>query len=168
VGQTGGTPPVAYGVPTAKPPLASDGEQPTLLRRCGCSPRLKRSVRLLPYNHLIEHIENALPRYLQTVYNRRMDIIYQLQGVEFEWDAEKARSNIASHGVTFEEAAEVFFDPFYQGGDASTEDEAREFVIGYSLAQRLLLVVYVDRGERTRIISARQATRPERKLYEEA
>src|SRR5215510_7489255 len=75
-----------------------------------------------------------------------MDIIYQLQGVEFEWDEEKARSNIANHGVTFEEAAEVFFDPFYQGGDASTEDEAREFVIGYSLAQRLLLAVYVDRG----------------------
>jgi uncharacterized DUF497 family protein len=74
-----------------------------------------------------------------------MDIIYQLQGVEFEWDEEKARSNIANHGVTFAEAAEVFFDPFYQGGDASTEDEAREFVIGYSLAQRLLLVVYVDR-----------------------
>src|SRR5262249_15677422 len=48
---------------------------------------------------------------------------------------------------TFEEAAEVFFDPFYQGGDASTEDEAREFIIGYSLAQRLLLVVYVDRGK---------------------
>jgi uncharacterized protein len=124
--------------------------------------------RLLPYHHLIEHIEKALPLYLRTVYNRRMDIIYQLQGVEFEWDEEKARSNIADHGVTFEEAAEVFFDPFYQGGDASTEDEAREFVIGYSLAQRLLLVVYVDRGERTRIISARQATRPERKLYEEA
>jgi hypothetical protein len=97
-----------------------------------------------------------------------MDIIYQLQGVEFEWEEEKARSNIADHGVTFEEAAEVFFDPFYQGGDASTEDEAREFIIGYSLAQRLLLVVYVDRGERTRIISARQTTRSERKLYEEA
>jgi len=97
-----------------------------------------------------------------------MDIIYQLQGVEFAWTEEKARSNIADHGVTFEEAAEVFFDPFYQGGDASTEDEAREFIIGYSLAQRLLLVVYIDRGERTRIISARQATRPERKRYEEA
>jgi hypothetical protein len=38
------------------------------------------------------------------------------KGVEFEWDEEKARSNIANHGVTFEEAAEVFFDPFYQGG----------------------------------------------------
>src|SRR5215470_6421866 len=76
-----------------------------------------------------------------------MDITYQLQGVEFEWDEEKARGNIANHDVTFEEAAEVFFDPIYQGGDASTEDEAREFIIGYSLAQRLLLVVYVDRGK---------------------
>jgi len=44
-----------------------------------------------------------------------MDIIYQLQGIEFEWDEEKARGNIANHGVTCEEAAEVFFDPFYQG-----------------------------------------------------
>ena len=54
-----------------------------------------------------------------------MDITYQLQGVEFEWDEEKARSNIANHGMTFEEAAEVFFDPFYQGGAASTEDSPR-------------------------------------------
>jgi uncharacterized DUF497 family protein len=58
--------------------------------------------------------------------------------------------------------------PLYQGDDAVTEDQAHEFIIGYSLAQRLLLVVYVDRGERTRIISARQATRSERKLYEAA
>jgi uncharacterized DUF497 family protein len=69
--------------------------------------------------------------------------------------------------VTFEEAAEVFFDPFYQSGDASTDDEQRDFIIGYSLSQRLLLVVYTERGERTRIISARPATRSERKLYEE-
>jgi hypothetical protein len=45
VGQDRGTPTAADGVPTAEPPLAGDGEQPTLLRRCGCSPRLKRSVR---------------------------------------------------------------------------------------------------------------------------
>src|SRR5206468_9390385 len=148
------------------PPTAADALQPTL--RSGFQARLSRSVRLLPYTQLTEQIENDLPLYPQTVYNRRMDIIYQLQGVEFEWDAEKARSNIANHGVTFEEAAEVFFDPFYQRGDASTGDEAREFIIGYSLALRLLLVVYIDRGERTRIISARRATRPERTLYEEA
>ncbi len=48
------------------------------------------------------------------------------------------------------------------------DDEQRDFIIGYSLAQRLLLVVYLERGVRTRIISARPATRQERKLYEEA
>ena len=50
--------------------------------RGGFRRRLKRGVRLLPYTHLTEHIENDLPLYSQTVYNRRMDIIYQLQGVE--------------------------------------------------------------------------------------
>jgi len=97
-----------------------------------------------------------------------MDIIYRLQGFEFEWDAAKAQRNVEKHGVTFEEAAEAFFDPFYQTGDASVNDEWRDFVLGYSLAQRLLLVIYTERGERTRIISARPATRAERKLYEEA
>jgi uncharacterized DUF497 family protein len=97
-----------------------------------------------------------------------MDIIYQLQSVAFEWDADKAQSNIDKHGVTFEEAAEVFFDPFYQTGDATEQGEPREFILGYSLAPRLLLVVYLERGARTRIISARPATRHERKLYEEA
>jgi uncharacterized DUF497 family protein len=72
--------------------------------------------------------------------------------------------------VTFEEATEIFFDPFYQTGDASTdeEDEEREFIIGYSSALKLLLAVYTERGERTRIIFARPATRKERNLYEEA
>ncbi len=99
-----------------------------------------------------------------------MDITHQLQNIEFEWDEDKAKSNIQKHGVTFEEAAEVFFDPFYQTGDASVEadNEKRDFIIGYTFAQRLLLVVYIERGERTRIISARPATRIERKLYEEA
>ena len=97
-----------------------------------------------------------------------MDFIYQLQGVTFEWNADKAQSNIEKHGVTFEDAAEVFFDPFYQSGDATEEGEPREFFLGYSLAPRLLLVVYLERGERTHIISARPATRYERKLYEEA
>jgi hypothetical protein len=96
-----------------------------------------------------------------------LDIIFQLQGVEFEWDEYKAQSNVEKHGVTFEEAAEVFFDPFYQGGDASVNNEEREFIIGYSLSQHLLLVVYTERGERTRLISARPTTRTERKLYEE-
>jgi len=101
-----------------------------------------------------------------------MNIVYQLQGVEFEWDSNKAQSNLEKHGVTFEEAAEVFFDPFYQVGDATlkmlSHSEQREFILGYSLEQRLLLVVYLEKGKRNRLISARLATRNERKLYEQA
>lgn len=97
-----------------------------------------------------------------------MDIIYRLQGVEFEWDENKVQSNIEKHDVRFEEAAEVFFDPFYQVGDATANEEQRDFILGYSLSQRLLFVVYIERGRRTRLISARPATRTERKLYEDA
>ena len=98
-----------------------------------------------------------------------MDITYQLQGVRFEWDEDKAKTNIQKHGVTFEEAAEVFFDPFYQTGDASVDnEEERDFIIGYTFSQRLLLAVHTERSDRTRIISARSATRAERKVYEEA
>lgn len=98
----------------------------------------------------------------------RMNGVYRLQGIEFVWDDQKAHQNVANHGITFEEAAEVFFDPFYQYGDATPEGvaEQREFILGYSAAQRLLLVVYTERRERTRIISARSATRAERKQYE--
>lgn len=99
-----------------------------------------------------------------------MDMLYRLQCVEFEWDDQKAQQNIEKHGVTFEEAAEVFFDPFYQYGDATPAGihEQRDFILGYSVTQRLLLVVYTERKQRTRIMSARLATRPERKLYESA
>ena len=96
-----------------------------------------------------------------------MDKIFELQGIEFEWDEEKYAVNLWKHNVEFEEAAEVFFDPENQFGDASVEDEFREYVIGYSLSNRILLVVFVERGVRTRIISARRATSQERKEYEE-
>lgn len=97
-----------------------------------------------------------------------MDVQYRLQGIHFEWDENKARQNIEKHGVTFEEAASVFFDPFYQEGDAARNDEHRSFIIGYSTAQSLLLTIYVERGQRNRIISARPATRIERRMYETA
>ncbi len=90
-----------------------------------------------------------------------MQVTYQLQGVAFEWDAWKARSNAAKHGVTFREAAEAFFGPFCQWGDASGDGESRELIIGYSLAQKLLLVVHTDGADVTRIVSARPATREE-------
>lgn len=97
-----------------------------------------------------------------------MDIVFKLQGDEFEWDAEKYAVNLAKHGVKFETAAEVFLDPFHQSGDASVEEENRSYIIGYAFSQKLLLVVYVERGVRNRIISARNVTPTERKLYEES
>jgi len=96
-----------------------------------------------------------------------MDVLYPLQGNIFVWDAGKANSNRQKHGVTFEEAAEAFLDPFYQTGDASTPEEERDFLLGYTLSQRLLLVVHVQRHDYIRLISARPATPAERKIYEQ-
>jgi uncharacterized protein len=99
-----------------------------------------------------------------------MNFVYRIQGVEFEWDTNKNESNFVKHGVRFEEVAEVFFDPFYQEVDASDNsdnNEQRDFILGYSLSQRLLLVIYVERKARKRIISARPTTKTERRLYEQ-
>lgn len=86
----------------------------------------------------------------------------------YEWDPEKATQNLHEHGVPFEEAATVFLDPLamtYLDPDHSDEED-REITIGYSTHQRLLFVSHVRRSNRTRIISARKATRRERKQHE--
>ncbi len=97
-----------------------------------------------------------------------MDKTFELHGVLFEWDEQKYASNLWKHNIRFEEAAEVFLDPFHVVGDASAKSEEREFALGYSLAERLLLVVHLERGKRIRMISARVATRIERRLYEQS
>jgi uncharacterized protein len=97
-----------------------------------------------------------------------MNVFCTFGDEEFVWDDKKARENRRKHGIAFEEACEVLFDPFRQGGDASENFEERQFVIGFSLKRRMLFVVYTERGVRTRIISARKATNEERKTYEEA
>ena len=89
--------------------------------------------------------------------------------VEFEWDVEKAARNLAKHAVAFHEAATVFGDPLaltYFDPDHS-ESEDRFLTFGNSSQRRLLVVSHTDRGNSTRIMSARRATRRERKLYEE-
>lgn len=96
-----------------------------------------------------------------------MDKIFRLQNVEFEWDEEKYMLNLRKHGVKFEEAAEVFFDILAFSGDASVEEERRNYLIGRSFSQRTVFVVFVDRKTRTRIISARKANLKEREEYEE-
>jgi uncharacterized protein len=92
-------------------------------------------------------------------------MIYKLDDLEFEWDEEKYAVNLWKHQVTFEEAAEVFFDPEQQFGDASVEKENREFIIGFTFKFDLLYTVFVERGERFRIISARPATSEEEHIY---
>jgi uncharacterized protein len=84
---------------------------------------------------------------------------------DFEWDDAKALSNLAKHGVSFAEAATVFADPFavYLDDGSGTN---RTVVIGTSLRERILYVVHIERGKRDRIISARQAERGEREVYE--
>lgn len=97
-----------------------------------------------------------------------MDTYYELHGVSFVWNATKAASNPIRHdGITFEQAATAFFDPFFRLVDASRNDEAREAIIGYDATSRLLFVVHVElNGEAIRLISARLATSEERRLYE--
>lgn len=94
-------------------------------------------------------------------------MIFQLHGLEFEWDEEKYSINLRKHGVKFEEAAQVFFDPLSIYDDASVEGEQREYVLGFSYSANMLFVVFVERGVRTRIISARPATSHERNVYAE-
>ncbi|GAB4333459.1 MAG: BrnT family toxin [Dehalococcoidia bacterium] len=95
-----------------------------------------------------------------------MDVRYQLASLQFEWDSNKAAENRRKHGVDFVEAAEVFLDPLALYGVSDNEEETRFFVLGETLRTKVVLVVHTDRGARTRIISARPATRSERRLYE--
>ncbi len=84
---------------------------------------------------------------------------------DFEWDENKARSNQAKHGVSFEEATTVFLDIDYLLVPDRTHAD-RFVALGYSTQARLLVVVHGERGERIRIISARRSTRRERRGYE--
>jgi uncharacterized DUF497 family protein len=89
--------------------------------------------------------------------------------MEFEWDPEKAARNLAKHGVAFADAATVFGDPSavtFADPDHSS-DEDRFLTFGHSAEGHLLIVSHTDRGDRTRIISSRRATRKERKIYEQ-
>lgn len=97
-----------------------------------------------------------------------MDVYFVLNSVAFVWNEQKARINPNNHdGITFEQAAEAFFDPLLVVVDASRNDEARDAVIGLDRRWNLLYVVYIERENNIiRIISARKATRKEREYYE--
>lgn len=97
------------------------------------------------------------------------DVVHQRNGIRFVWDRGKAELNLRKHGVSFEVACEIFFDPLVHllrsemiGG------EERETAIGMTEGWRLLVVVYTFRQEVIRVISARPATPGERDLYEDS
>lgn len=86
----------------------------------------------------------------------------------FEWNQDKATRNIKKHGVSFDEAVSVFWDEhaLLIKDTEHSEDEHRFILLGVSEKLRILVVVHCERGESIRIISARPATRMERKQYE--
>jgi uncharacterized DUF497 family protein len=89
--------------------------------------------------------------------------------VKFTWDSKKAARNLKAHGVDVREAATVFDDPLsvtFPDSDHSF-DERRFLIIGMSALGRILVVSHTEDGDTIRIISARAATRPERRFYEE-
>jgi uncharacterized DUF497 family protein len=88
--------------------------------------------------------------------------------IRFEWDEDKAAANVQKHGVSFDEAVTVFSDAYSSTipDPAHSAEEERFVDIGRSASGRLLVVVYVERGTRIRIISCRKATPAERRQYE--
>jgi uncharacterized protein len=85
------------------------------------------------------------------------------------WDPKKAAENLRKHRIGFPEAVTVFTDPLARIHDDPhhSDGERREIIVGHSSKLRLLLVSFTERGQTIRLISARRATRHERKEYEE-
>ena len=86
--------------------------------------------------------------------------------MQFEWDEKKNTANLQKHGISFEVAMTIFKGFILTRWDRrSYEDEDREISIGMIEGGRVILAVHVDRGEKVRMISARKATKKERKMY---
>ena len=87
--------------------------------------------------------------------------------MQVEWDPNKAAINLQKHGVRFSDAEAVLYDPSALSfEDTDARGEQRFIVLGMDHLWRLLVVVYTNRGDKVRIISARPATRSERRSYE--
>ncbi|TMH18158.1 MAG: BrnT family toxin [Betaproteobacteria bacterium] len=87
--------------------------------------------------------------------------------MRFRYDPAKAAANFRKHGISFADAEGVFQDPLaVTMEDPDAEGERRFIAVGSGNATELLVVVYTMRGEEVRLISARRATRKERKTYE--
>jgi uncharacterized protein len=89
--------------------------------------------------------------------------------MDFEWDDEKARLNLAAHNVSFAEATEVFGDELSSTASDPdhSEGERRYLIFGRTGSGRCLVVAFTERGSRIRLISAREMTGRERREYEQ-
>ena len=93
------------------------------------------------------------------------DCAYNLS-VNYQWDENKAKTNLKKHRIDFADAVTIFSDDAAITIEDDYPDEKRLITIGLDALGRLLVVVYTWRGESIRLISARKATRQERKQYE--
>ena len=86
--------------------------------------------------------------------------------MEFEWDIDKNKVNQKKHKISFEEASEIFRYPTYEIVDTRINYEEKRYIaIGSNSQRTILTVVYTERGERIRLISARRANKVEKRLY---
>ena len=94
-----------------------------------------------------------------------MDVNFELGDLKFIWDSEKDQKNYIKHGIYFEDAVRVFFDEFCidEFDEIHSEDEDRYKIIGK--VGKILVVIYTEREDRTRIISARLAEKDEQEEY---
>lgn len=94
-----------------------------------------------------------------------------MEGLRFEWDQRKESHNLKKHGISFEEAATVFLDEhaLLIADPEHSEDEDRFILLGLSTSLKLLVVVhcYRESDEVVRLITARRASRPERRQYDQ-
>jgi len=92
-----------------------------------------------------------------------------MDALQFTWDPAKAAANLKKHGVSFEDASAVFRNPLAKvlPDPTHSEQEQRALIIGHAAGGRLLLVVFTEKDDRVRIISAREASARERREYEE-
>ena len=94
-----------------------------------------------------------------------LDVNFELGDLKFIWDSEKNQKNYIKHGIYFEDAVRVFFDEFCidEFDEIHSEDEDRYKIIGK--VGKILVVIYTERGDLTRIISARLAEKDEQEEY---
>ena len=86
--------------------------------------------------------------------------------MSFEWDPGKARGSLRKHGVDFTDAVGALLDPWARTVSDPHPDEERYLTLGTDYLERLVVVSWTIRGDRIRVISARRATRSERRRYQ--